>query len=81
MQVDPKKPTWLDGRIMENNLEDEVSYLQYGQQTEHTYYSYTLSEPLPSSWIYYPTEESPSNKYKYASVEFNMSLDRMRWSR
>ena len=30
VQVDAYQPSWLDGRILTNNLEDEVSYLQYG---------------------------------------------------
>ena len=30
IQVDSSKPSWVDGRIMLNNLEDEVQYIQYG---------------------------------------------------
>ena len=30
---------------------------------------------MPSSWIYFPTEENPKGKYKYVSIEINMSPD------
>lgn len=30
-QIDQTKPTWLDGRMLFNQLEDEIAYLQYGQ--------------------------------------------------
>ena len=36
---------------------------------------------MPSAWINWPTVEEPHNKYKYASIEWNMSLDQMTWMR
>ena len=35
----------------------------------------------PSSWINFPTEEKPSSKFKYTSMEIKMSLDLVTWSR
>ena len=35
----------------------------------------------PSSWIYFPTEENPNGKFKYASMEIKMSLDLVTWMR
>ena len=32
--------------------------------------------PQPSSWNKYPTKENPSNKYKFTSLEINMSIDK-----
>ena len=40
-----------------------------------------MSETHPSSWINWPTTDKPLNKYKYAGIEFNMSLDQMNWNR
>ena len=40
-----------------------------------------MSEPKPSAWLYWPTVDQPSNRYKYISVEFNLSLNQMVWTR
>ena len=40
-----------------------------------------MSEPYPSAWIYWPTEDNPSSKYKYASIEFNRKLNTVNWTR
>ena len=37
--------------------------------------TYRMSETKPSAWIDYP------DHYKFASVEFNMSMDQMNWTR
>ena len=73
-QVDPEKPTWFDGRYMQTIVEDETSYFQYGQFKETEFWEFTLSPAKPSSWMYWPTPESPTNRYKYVSGEFNVSL-------
>ena len=39
------------------------------------------SSTTASSWIYFPTEESPSDKYKFTSMEIKMSLDLVTWAR
>ena len=40
-----------------------------------------MSEANPSSWIYWPTADNPSAKFKYLSSEFNVSLDEVNWTR
>lgn len=40
-----------------------------------------MPPPLPSSWIYYPTVESPSTRFKFASIEINFNLDQIMWTR
>ena len=39
------------------------------------------SSTTASSWIYFPTEESPSSKFMYTSMEIKMSLDLVTWER
>ena len=62
-------------------LEDEIDYLQYGQSSESEFYGYWLSESLPSAWNVFPTAKNPSTRYKYLSIEYNMSLDVLNWNR
>lgn len=40
-----------------------------------------MEQAYPSSWIYWPTEKEPNNKYKYAGLEFSMKLDKSIWTR
>ena len=48
---------------------------------ENEFYDFILSESVPSSWITWPTPKNPSSLYKYVSMEFNMSIDQMNWTR
>jgi len=66
---------------MTNQLQDETDLVQYGQEDENIFYSFSMPAPLPSSWIYYPTEESPSTRYKFVSIEINFNLDQNVWTR
>ena len=68
-------------RLQTNTLEDESAYLQYGVETETDFFSFSMSSALPSSWIYFPTAKEPSSRYKYISVEINMSIDLKLWER
>ena len=72
-QSDNKKPSWFSGQLQVNVLEDEIDRLQYGQQDEHEFFGYNLGFAQASSWIYWPTEEEPSNRYKYVSIELNLN--------
>ena len=40
-----------------------------------------MSAAAPSAWIYFPTEENPSTRFKYTSMEIKMSLDLVTWMR
>ena len=82
LQVDNTSPNWVSGRIKTNLLEDEAGFLQYGQTTEETFLDFHMATAsTPSSWITFPTEDKPSNKFKYTSMEIKMSLDLVTWSR
>ena len=80
-QVDNAKPTWFDGRYRSNRVDDEIDYIQYGQSSEEVFYEFLMSDALPSSWLNWPTVQNPTAKYKYLSVEFNMSMDQKNWLR
>ena len=80
-QIDNAAPSFIDGRYRKNFIEDETSYLQYGQWDENEFFEFAIGQVEPSSWINWPTKEKPNNRYKYASIEFNMSTDQMNWSR
>ena len=56
-------------------LEDEAQLLQFGFADVTEFIDYKISVPFGSSWINFPTAEKPSDKFKYISVEFNMSAD------
>lgn len=45
------------------------------------FYSFKMTPPQPSSWIYYPTAENPSTRFKFVSIEINFNLDQMMWTR
>lgn len=59
--------------LSKSTLEDESSYLQYGQEAEYEFYAYELPPPKPSSWNDYPTPENPLGLFKYGSIEINLS--------
>ena len=49
--------------------------LQFGLANEIEFYDYKVNPNEVSSWNRYPTEEDPSRKYKFTSIEFNLSTD------
>ena len=55
--------------------------LQLGDYMEKFFYDFTITEAQPSFWIDWPTNDKPSNRYKYASIEFNMNTNLMNWNR
>ena len=80
-QADPHSPTWFDGTLQKNHLEDEISFVQYGQQNDDIFYHYHLNEGRPSSWNEFPTAQSKSTKFKYASIEWNYDHNLFHWQR
>ena len=80
-QADQKKPSWVQGFMRTNIIKDETDFLQYGQEEENEIYTFEWPAPLPSAWIHFPTEENPSTKYKFISVEFNYSPHITTWAR
>ena len=74
-QIDNQTPSSIVGELVLNELEDEVSYLQYGQFDAYSFYTLGLSQPRSSSWAIYPT------RYKFMSFEIHLSLDRQQVNR
>ena len=74
-QIDSTSPSSIIGELLLHELEDEVSFVQYGQQDLYSFYTLSLSQSLPSSWVNYPT------RYKFMSFELHFSQDRVRVSR
>ena len=62
-------------------LQDESEYLQFGWETERSFYTYNLPTPQPSAWGTFPTKEEPNARYKFASVEIGFNLDQTVWTR
>ena len=70
-------PNWVQSLVQINELEDESQVLQVGYSEDYTYHEYTHYLPQPSSWNKFPTKEDPSRRYKFTSLEINMSLDKL----
>ena len=47
-----------------------------GNSEDYTFHEYSHDLPQPSAWNKFPTKEDPSRKYKFTSLELNMSLDK-----
>ena len=60
-----------------NELEDESQVLQMGFSEDYTFHEYTHYLPQPSAWNKFPTKEDPFKKYKFTSLEVNLSLDKL----
>ena len=57
-----------------NELEDESLLFQMGFSQDYSFNEYDHEFPQPSSWNKFPTVENPSRKYKFTSLEVNLSL-------
>ena len=55
-------------------LEDEIDFLQYGQQDTGTFYHVIDNVPSPSSWRD-DLSTNPDGRYKFASAEINLNQD------
>ena len=62
-------------------LEDETSFVQYGQQNDYEFYTFRMQPAVPSSWNKWPTPENPGSKFKYASIEIDLAQDQLTWTR
>ena len=80
-QLENSAPTFLAGMIKTSQLNDESSFLQYGQEELYEFYDYELPPPKPSSWNEYPTREKPDGIYKFGSIEVNLSQNLDQWNR
>ena len=62
-------------------LEDEIELLQYGIEDEFEFYRVNYGGNGPSFMNKWPTKEEPDNKYKFASVWFELSQDEIKIER
>lgn len=77
MYVSQETPVWLDYRVQTRLLSDETEIVQLGESVDRYYNSFIESKLKPeySSWNAPITQDSPQNRYKFASLEVNMSKD------
>ena len=52
-----------------------------GQEVVRIFHNLETTPPLPTSWINFPTDEEPSNMFKYASFKLELSQDVVEWQR
>ena len=67
-EVDSTTPSFINGKLKLNVLNDETSYLQYGQSNDEEFFQFELHNPKPSGWNKFPTRENPENRYKFCSM-------------
>ena len=48
-----------------------------GFSEDYIFHEYSHYLPQPSSWNKFPTKEEPSRRYKFTSLEVNLSLDKL----
>ena len=72
---------FMNLKVMKNLVEDESSYLQFGQYEEHTFYTVQVEKPQRSAWNTFPTAENPGSKFKYIGVDFWLSPNMKIWTR
>jgi hypothetical protein len=58
-------------------LEDETEIVQSGLSHDTEFYEYGSGTPHPSSWNKYPTEENPSRRYKFISLDLVVGSDKL----
>ena len=75
VQVDNYIPQWINFRLKMLKLEDQSSYLQYGDPDEIYYYSHDLPIQQPTSWNTFPTQDDPDALYKFASINMFLNHD------
>ena len=73
--MDEQRSTWLSAYVEKNVLEDEIEIVQYGIEDEFEFYRVNYATSGPSYMNKWPTKEEPDNKYKFASVWFELSQD------
>lgn len=77
MQASAETPIWIDYRVQTRLLNDDTEIVQVGDSVERYYNSYIEEKLIPkySAWNTPITEDNPTNRYKFASLEVNMSRD------
>ena len=75
MRADQNVPNWFPTQIRRNKLEDETSYLQWGQTEEHEFLDVEFESTLPSMYNVWPTPEKPDGRYKFSSIALYFGQD------
>ena len=71
-------PHYFPGFIKKSYLQDETAYLQYGQQSEDSYFNtLSIEPPVASSYNVWPTRENLEGKYKFASLFLEMDTEQL----
>ena len=71
-QISETEPNYVKFDVQMNTLDDETSYLQWGQTEESEYLNMIMSEPGVSSWND-NLIDNPDGRYKFNSMEINFS--------
>ena len=70
-------PHFFRSFFQDQELSDEVEFLQWGQSNEADYHNTILeTEAIQSSWSIWPGDAAPDDKYKFCSVEVWFSQDK-----
>ena len=56
IQVDEKRPSWINTKIRSNLLADETQFVQFGISEEIEFRTVEFDAPQPSSMSIWPTE-------------------------
>ena len=75
IQVDQFRANFIFGWIQTKQLQDEITYIQYGDQEELEYYEIEYSSPRPSAWSQFPSADNPNAGYKFSSINFQFDTD------
>ena len=68
-QIDEKYAHWYDTVVQMNQIQEEISLVQWGQQSEFEYFSLKMKEPQKSMYADWP------KNYKFTGIELMISLD------
>ena len=81
MQIDEYRPSWINAKIRNNELVDEIGLVQYGVADEFSFETVEYNPPAPSSMSNFPTKEEPWNYYKITSAYLTLTMDKIVFER
>lgn len=75
IQFDHLTPSAVPVNVNRNKLSDSTSVLKTDDETETSYNSLVVAQPLPSAWTNYPTREDPTGQFKFTSIYIQVTQD------
>lgn len=75
MQFDKEKPSFINGLINKLQIEDEIEYLQYGEEHEYELFNFDWGNLESSAWTNYPS------RYKFTGLEILLNFDLVIYNR